>query len=62
MKTYTCIKDCYLTYQTCQNDNDVTLQCDFKVGDVVNIIVDGNLYKFPNGLKLYHQIFIRYFA
>lgn len=55
MKTYTCIKDKGFTFQ------GVSGQYDFKVGDTINCNFDGRFYIFPNGGKVYSNIFLKYF-
>lgn len=56
MKTYTCIKDKIFIFQ-----GEVNGEYDFKVGDVINCNFDGTFYIFPNGGRVYGDIFLKYF-
>jgi hypothetical protein len=56
MKNYTCIKNKIFTFQ-----GDTVGEYDFKVGDVINCNFDGRFYIFPNGGKVYCEIFTKYF-
>jgi hypothetical protein len=56
MKTYTCIKDKVFIFQGSFNG-----KYEFKVGDTITCNFDGRFYIFPNGGKVYSEIFKKYF-
>jgi hypothetical protein len=56
MRTYTCIKDKIFIFQ-----GKINGQYDLKVGDVISCNFDGSFYIFPNGGKVYANIFLKYF-